>query len=488
MKRQFRFILGISFLLISFVFAIKIINAISSPYAPGETLAPACAPGDVNCTVDTKILGDYTGGDYSYFEDDGTLVFNGDATVWDDLRVPISATTDAGSSPPEFALYCNSAIGGIQSSLYFNNLDEYLEISHNAVFDFPANNGSYSFELWLNPDLDSLSNGTIIQKAGAFQVKIIDNTFLEFTLSTSDGDKVLTADLLTLGAKNHIVVLVDSDGIDSSVSVYLNNVLGMNQTYLAAIPLTTVSDINMAVCEKVDGVQECLTALVDELRFYDLVLTTTDIFNHYNSGAGENGLPSESGLVAAYHFNDASGTVADNYEGTAILDATLYNTPSWATALVGSGSSRGIYTYFFDPDVLQEVHFTAQLPHSWKLGTDLHPHFHWSPEDSSAGDVLWGLECGIMDVGSQFVNSVLLTSTDEITAAGNIIHEHSYTDFTPFDMSVYTNSNDVSIILICRAFRDAADVLDTYPSRAALLEIDFHYEIDTIGSRSELAK
>jgi hypothetical protein len=45
-------------------------------------------------------------------------------------------------------------------------------------------------------------------------------------------------------------------------------------------------------------------------------------------------------------------------------------------------------------------------------------------------------------------------------------------------------------MLVCRLFRDAAGVggTDDYDDDAGLLEIDFHYEIDTIGSRTETAK
>jgi hypothetical protein len=45
-----------------------------------------------------------TGANYSEFEDDGTLVFNGDATVWDDM-LPVSVTVGSGGSAPAFSVY-----------------------------------------------------------------------------------------------------------------------------------------------------------------------------------------------------------------------------------------------------------------------------------------------------------------------------------------------------------------------------------------------
>jgi len=40
----------------------------------------------------------------------------------------------------------------------------------------------------------------------------------------------------------------------------------------------------------------------------------------------------------------------------------------------------------------------------------------------------------------------------------------------------------------CRLIRTSADVLDTYASGTYVHEIDFHIEMDSIGSRQELVK
>jgi hypothetical protein len=43
-------------------------------------------------------------------------------------------------------------------------------------------------------------------------------------------------------------------------------------------------------------------------------------------------------------------------------------------------------------------------------------------------------------------------------------------------------------MITCRLFRDAEDVADTYTNFAGLLEIDFHYLKDMLGSREEFTK
>lgn len=53
-----------------------------------------------------------------------------------------------------------------------------------------------------------------------------------------------------------------------------------------------------------------------------------------------------------------------------------------------------------------------------------------------------------------------------------------------------TGVNTVSSMLACRLFRDAtgAGGTDDLDNDAGVLEFDFHYEIDTMGSRSEYLK
>lgn len=45
---------------------------------------------DNNLFLPTKKFGHVPDGNYSEFENDGTLVFKGDATIWDDLRFPLT--------------------------------------------------------------------------------------------------------------------------------------------------------------------------------------------------------------------------------------------------------------------------------------------------------------------------------------------------------------------------------------------------------------
>ena len=177
-------------------------------------------------------------------------------------------------------------------------------------------------------------------------------------------------------------------------------------------------------------------------------------------------------------FN-GSATVFDDLRVPISSAKLLGNSdPDWET-FVG-----GTYALAFADNVDQEVFFSCQIPHGWKLGSNLNPHIHWSPDGTDTGSVTWKLEYAISDISGTFTSSTTMSATD---AGDGVDRKHQYVDLGDIDMSAYTETNDVSIMLINRLWRDVDDG-DDFSGDAFLLEIDFHYEIDTIGSRSEASK
>ena len=143
----------------------------------------------------------------------------------------------------------------------------------------------------------------------------------------------------------------------------------------------------------------------------------------------------------------------------------------------------GLYTYHFDNNNADDesIHFAAQMPHSYKEGSDVYPHLHWSPNTTATGDIVWELEYSVANIGSTFPDTV----TDTITAsATGIDYFHNLDNFT----TISDTSLTISHIYVCRLTRLGTDTGDTYTGDAVFLEFDFHFEIDTIGSKTESAK
>lgn len=136
----------------------------------------------------------------------------------------------------------------------------------------------------------------------------------------------------------------------------------------------------------------------------------------------------------------------------------------------------------FDGTATTEMlYFELQFPHSYKEGTDIHPHIHWGPTNTNAGDVKWNLEYSWVNIGDTPPAPTTITL---VQAAGGVAFAHKMVDFP----IISGTNKTMSSMIVGRLYRNPTDVADTYASDAALLELDFHYQIDGLGSVSETSK
>ena len=132
--------------------------------------------------------------------------------------------------------------------------------------------------------------------------------------------------------------------------------------------------------------------------------------------------------------------------------------------------------------LVNEVYFTVQLPHGYKEGTDIVPHVHWTPTDANAGNVVWQLEYSWQNVnGGAFPATTTITTTQ---AASGTAWDSLVANFA----AISGTGKQISSQLVCRLFRDPAHASDTYGFDAALVEVDFHFEVETLGSRQPFVK
>ncbi len=141
----------------------------------------------------------------------------------------------------------------------------------------------------------------------------------------------------------------------------------------------------------------------------------------------------------------------------------------------GAGSS-GVYVYGFDEKKEEELFFSVQLPHSYKENSDIRPHVHFTTPTQTATNITWNLEYTWHNVNGVIGDTTILTSSIACPAA--------YTHTICSLGSISGVGKTVSSILNCRLSRSAAG----YVGNAILLSVDFHIQLDTIGSGSELSK
>ena len=133
----------------------------------------------------------------------------------------------------------------------------------------------------------------------------------------------------------------------------------------------------------------------------------------------------------------------------------------------------------------EAIQFNAQLPHKYKEGTDIVAHIHWVIPVSGVGggaeNVKWDFTYSWANIASDFP----VESSDTITVdvQNDVLNNHMVDDIVTMNGAGKT----ISSMIICSLERDVG-VANDYADDAYLVEIDFHYQIDTQGSRQITVK
>lgn len=220
----------------------------------------------------------------------------------------------------------------------------------------------------------------------------------------------------------------------------------------------------------------------------DLVIKTNNVsrVNVSNDGV------TKIGDVTNGHDTKIEADGSLMFEGNAIvwddLRVSLDKGSSSASLEYVWGSAGPQIWYFRDNEGLEAMSFVVQIPHSWKEGTMIYPHIHWLPKASKSGNVEWNLDYSWQnyDSATPLVFSTYTTST-VVTPGPFVANTHRITSLTDGTGLVGTGKK-ISSILICRIWRNSSNGADTYRDDAGLLSLDFHYQIDTVGSRAEYVK
>lgn len=135
---------------------------------------------------------------------------------------------------------------------------------------------------------------------------------------------------------------------------------------------------------------------------------------------------------------------------------------------------------FKQNDNSEKIFIIMQLPHSYKLGTDIHPHIHW--QQMNANNVIWKMDYKWFDFDSIIpAGFTTLTANNRryTWTAGNL---HQVDEFAFIDGSSISN---VSSMLLIKVYRD--DNVDGGAGGGDVLafEWDIHYKLSILGNKTE---
>ena len=152
----------------------------------------------------------------------------------------------------------------------------------------------------------------------------------------------------------------------------------------------------------------------------------------------------------------------------------------------GSGATTKLYE-FAKNDI---AYFVVQLPHNYKEGTDLRVHIHWTPasrgNEENGNTVGWKVLYTWTDINGTFP---AMSTADLSDACDGTDDKHQMTP----SVAISGAGKKISSMLICQVTRTDTGTDDTWSGSTTgqlplILEVDFHYQIDSIGSKSIIAK
>jgi hypothetical protein len=268
-------------------------------------------------------------------------------------------------------------------------------------------------------------------------------------------------------------VMTSPDGINwtnrvSSADNNWNDVTFDNGRFVAVANSGTGNRVMISCPQSVSGIETSIGLNCADPGSTGPFPRTGDILQ-YNSTTGK--WENEPGL-----WDDLRVPVTSTTSGGS-------NAPLFQGFKNNGAGSKGVFLYYFSQNNEEELYFTAQLPHSYKEGTDIEAHVHYVPGITGAtGTVRWGLEYTWSNMNDFFGDTTLVTSDGIITP--NTMNKHYYQDIA----TLSGTGKKISSMLVCRIYRSNTGVTNNYSADVGLMEIDFHFQQCGIGSGLKLTK
>jgi hypothetical protein len=135
----------------------------------------------------------------------------------------------------------------------------------------------------------------------------------------------------------------------------------------------------------------------------------------------------------------------------------------------------------FIPGEMREAFAEFHVPHTWKPGTMMYPHVHFTVLSAAAGTVRWGFEYAFARTqrSSGFFRYPETTETifieQVVPANSERIH---FVCEAPENEGIPGTDLEVDGMFIVRLFRDGGHANDTFNADVFGITVDLHTEID----------
>lgn len=186
--------------------------------------------------------------------------------------------------------------------------------------------------------------------------------------------------------------------------------------------------------------------------------------------------PKESGVgikvdIAQPTFGWRDLTSAVDVRGIGVNDPTF---------AVYTGTT--LRAFQFSASTMNEAFFVFHVPHDWVPGTTIHFHAHWSNAAATpnTGNVVWKFDYSFAKgFGQEAFPAVQTAEVIAASPAVRYIHNVSET------VAITIATMEVDGLILMRAYRDAANVLDTCTDGVFLHTVDIHYQSTNMATKQK---
>ena len=198
-------------------------------------------------------------------------------------------------------------------------------------------------------------------------------------------------------------------------------------------------------------------------------------------------LRSEKGAPLTFAEVDGNfaGLDTRTRDGWADIVAELYTRESPQSVMVGQFRD-GMYLYELPPNQDLEAFSNFHMPHTWKPGTMIYPHFHFSVNTGDAGVVRWAFEytwARRHDSSGQTSFPASQTMYLNFTIPANSAYKHFVAEF-PQGQGISGSGLEVDAMIMSRIYRQGTHEADTFPGNIYGITVDLHIEVDRASTPS----
>lgn len=188
-------------------------------------------------------------------------------------------------------------------------------------------------------------------------------------------------------------------------------------------------------------------------------------------------------------FGDAENHTSFEADGTMVMSgsATVWDDLFFPLTTAKQGQadkppfSTGEVAYLFpSADTSHIMYIIAQFPHSYKLGTAIHPHVHW--KQTQSGSPVFKMNYKWFNIGDAVPTdySPYIMSNRVVTWTSGNIHQLSSGSIAISGSHI----SNVSSLMLIELYRDD----NAYTGDCVTYQFDIHFLKDTVGSRTEFSK